>query len=114
VSLDASDIESIAQRVAQLLDLDLAPARQSHRYVDAATLAELLAIDRSWIYAHADELGAVRLGGVRGRLRFDVQHVSRMLAEARSARAGRRGARRALPDRRRSPHTGVELIPYER
>ena len=111
MSLEASDIESIAQRVAQLLDL--APARHDRRYVDAAALAELLAIDRSWIYAHAEELGAIRVGGARGRLRFDVQHVSRMLAEERSARAGGRGTRRALPNRRRSPHSEVELIPYE-
>lgn len=111
MSLGASDIESIARRVAQLLEL--APARHDQRYVDAATLAELLAIDRSWIYAHADALGAIRLGGPRGRLRFDVQHVSRMLAEERSARASGSGRRRALPDRRRSPRAEVELIPYE-
>lgn len=41
--------------------------------VTATELAELLGVHRSYIYEHADDLGAVRLGdGPRARLRFDA------------------------------------------
>lgn len=62
-------VEQIAQRVVQLLgEIDLAGPG---RYVDAATLAAELGVERDWVYAHADELCALRLGGPNGRLRFD-------------------------------------------
>jgi len=40
--------------------------------VDAATLAGLLGVSRAYVYEHATDLGALRLGdGPRARLRFD-------------------------------------------
>ena len=75
--LDADDVEAIAVRVAELLGT--APAG-TPRYVDAADLARALGVDRDWVYAHAAELGAIRLGGPRGRLRFDLHNVRRVLA----------------------------------
>jgi hypothetical protein len=62
-------VEQIARRVVDLLREDT--EADSARYVDAATLAKELAVERDWVYAHADELGALRLGGPSGRLRFD-------------------------------------------
>ena len=53
------------------------------RLVDAATLARILDVDRDWVYAHARELQAVRLGGERGRLRFDLALVFRSLKRGR-------------------------------
>jgi len=50
--------------------------------VDAKTLAELLGVTRAWVYAHAEQLHAVRLGGPQGRLRFDL---SRVLARSEEA-----------------------------
>jgi hypothetical protein len=42
--------------------------------VTAAQLAVVLNVKRDWVYAHADELGARRIGGGRKpRLRFDVE-----------------------------------------
>ena len=49
------------------------------RLVDAATLATILDVERDWVYAHARELQAIRLGGKRGRLRFDLASVFRSL-----------------------------------
>jgi len=44
--------------------------------VDAATLAATLGVSRDFVYEHADELGALRLGnGPRARLRFDVERA---------------------------------------
>lgn len=75
--LDPADIEAIAQRVAVLVrdGREEAPAR----LVDAAELAVQLGVDRSWVYAHAKDLHVVRLGGPRGRMRFDLDVVQRAL-----------------------------------
>jgi len=39
--------------------------------VDAAEIARRFGVRRSWVYENADKLGAVRIGGTQGRLRFD-------------------------------------------
>jgi hypothetical protein len=47
--------------------------KEPARLVDAGTLAALLGVSRRYVYEHADELGAVRLGGgAKPRLRFDA------------------------------------------
>ncbi len=108
--LDAGDIEAIAHRVAELLG---DPANTcAVRYVDAAHVADALGVDREWVYAHAHQLGAIRLGGPHGRLRFDLQHLIRTLAGTAPEAAGRPASR----PRRRARHAsagGVELLPYE-
>ena len=109
MTLDDDDIEQIARRVAQLLG-----AAQPHtgpRYVDAGDLARMLGIERQWVYAHARELGAIRLGGPRGRLRFDVGRVAEALG--RPDQAGMPA--RPGSSRRRGSRAGrTELIQYER
>jgi hypothetical protein len=107
--LTPDDIEAIAQRVRELVRKDLLPAR----FVDAATLAHHLGVDRDWVYAHASELGAIRLGGPCGRLRFDLQHTTRKLAEDATGAPARHPGVRRRAGRHRQPAT-VELIPYER
>ena len=48
--------------------------------VDAAAVAEYLAVERSWVYEHAAELNARRLGsGPKARLRFSLEDVDRAL-----------------------------------
>lgn len=105
MQLDPDDIEQIAHRVADLLG----PGQvSSSRYVDAATLAAELGVDRHWVYANADKLGAIRLGGPQGRLRFDRQEVRRRLAgdapEPSPSRA---------PIRRRRAGRPSKLIRYD-
>ncbi len=86
------------------------------RLVDAGELAAYLGVDRGWVYAHADELGARRLGsGPRARLRFSVAEVDQRLTacyEGRESRlpdpAPQAGPR---PRRRRRMGTIVELLP---
>ena len=49
--------------------------------VDAAEIAQRFGCSRDWVYAHADELGAIRLGdGDKPRLRFDPEVVHERLA----------------------------------
>ncbi|HWK25789.1 MAG TPA: hypothetical protein VNS09_04455 [Solirubrobacter sp.] len=78
MSLDADDIEAVAARVVELL---LQESAAPGRYVDAATLASTLGVERDWVYARAAQLGAVRLGdGPKARLRFDLEQVRATLA----------------------------------
>lgn len=107
VILDPADIEQIAQRVADLLAAT--HTQPTGQFVDAAQLAQLLGVERDWFYAHANALGAIRLGGPRGRLRFDLQRVRDAWREppagARTGSARRRS--------KRSRATRGRLIPYE-
>lgn len=99
-------VEAIAQRVVELLRTEQ-PQKHSARLVDAATLARELGVEREWVYAHAERLGAIRLGGPKGRLRFDREVVAEQLAASsveeqsasRRSRQRRRLARAPKPDR---------------
>src|SRR4051812_15248143 len=109
MTLDRDDVEAIARRVVELLDGSLG---RRARYIDAATLANTLGVEREWVYAHTAQLGAIRLGGPHGRLRFDLEHVRQVLAADHRAAAPRRvaparrarvrGGRAALARRARS------------
>lgn len=109
MTLSSQDVEAIAQRVAELIR---DPATAPVRYVDARCVAKVLGVDREWVYAHARQLGAMRLGGPHGRLRFDLQHVRQALAEKPATEP-----KPAQPSGRRRPRrTGrqrVDLLPYE-
>jgi hypothetical protein len=59
VKLDSQTVEVIARRVVELLQ---ANAVEGPGLVDAAELARRFGVDRSWVYTHAIELGAVKLG----------------------------------------------------
>ena len=71
IRLAPDQLDQLADLIAARLNLrgDLTTAA---RMIDAAELADALGVARSYVYAHATELGAVRLGGERGRLRFDL------------------------------------------
>lgn len=72
VQLAPESIEAIAQRVAELVR-----APEAVQFIDAAEVSRRFHVSRDYVYEHADELGAVRLGeGSRPRLRFDVQKVT--------------------------------------
>lgn len=82
LELNEETIEQIAQRVATLL----ADNRSKDRcYVDAATLADEYSVERDWVYSHAEQLGAIRLGGPNGRLRFARIRVREILGSIRDA-----------------------------
>ena len=109
MTLDHQDIEMIAARIVDLLREQQPDGEQ--RFVDAATVARKLGVDRDWVYAHSAELGGVRLGGEHGRLRFDLEAIRRQLATPapKPAPDRTRSARRKPPRKRCS---GVDLLPY--
>jgi hypothetical protein len=104
IKLDPQTIEAIARRVVELLD------RRRHsggpELIDAAELARRLGAQRSWVYTHAIELGAIRLGsGRKPRLRFDPQVAAGALrrvdgspAADPPARSGERAGRPRRPE----------------
>ena len=99
-------VEAIAERVAAKL-----ASPPITGLVTARVLAERLSVSVDFVYAHADQLGVVRLGnGPKARLRFDLER-----AEAQSAEAARRvnGGATRRTRRRREPALppGVPLIP---
>lgn len=60
--------------------LSRAEAADVPRLLTAAQLAAFLNVDPAWVYAHAEELAAWRLGsGPKARLRFDLDEVRRRL-----------------------------------
>jgi hypothetical protein len=77
IKLDPQTVEEIARRVVALLERRGLGKRE---LVDAAELARRFGIERSWVYTHAIELGAVKLGnGAKPRLRFDPEVAARVL-----------------------------------
>src|SRR5205823_3993897 len=75
--LDAATITAVAVAVADELDV-----RERHRtgWVDAAAVARHLCCDRTWVYEHANELGAIKLGnGPKAHIRFRLEEVDRNL-----------------------------------
>jgi hypothetical protein len=68
--------------------------------VDAQTLADLLGTSRDYVYAHAAELGVLRLGtGPKARLRFDPEKAIATLSQGR--RDPQPATSEANPTRRR-------------
>jgi len=110
IRLDPETVEKIARRVVELLDRR---GLQQRELVDASELAKRFGIERSWVYSHAIELGAVKLGnGAKPRLRFDPEGAARVLrrvgeepAADPPARSGKRAGQPQGSEGR------VELLP---
>lgn len=98
--LDPAVIEEIADRlsgaiVARVIEVlreeGLSPrASEATAWLDAQEVARRLGVSREWVYEHADELGALRIGsGLRPRLRFPPQIPHPGSRTTISAEAGR-------------------------
>lgn len=107
-------LEAVADRLERLLD---DPADTATPLVDAAAIAAVLGVSRDYVYEHADQLGARRLGeGRRPRLRFDVADAVAAYAASRTPSRStepddpppRAGSRR---QRRRLSATGTPMLP---
>lgn len=110
IRLDAVSIEAIAHRVAELLG-------DGRPLLDAAAVARQLGRSRAWVYQHAAELGAVRLGdGERPRLGFEPAKVAAYLSACKSSRRATESEKPATKPKRRytgaSPkRQGDDLLP---
>lgn len=87
LELSETAIEALAQRVVELLTKTEVSAVNRESLVDAAAVATRYSVEPAWVYAHAEELGAIKLGtGAKPRLRFDLEKVARALASCSSDR----------------------------
>lgn len=76
--LDRHALTALAREVAAVLDIG-----GGEPLLTARQVASRFNVDRGWVYAHADELGVVRLGdGPKPRLRFDPAIVAQRVAVA--------------------------------
>jgi hypothetical protein len=89
--LTAGDVEAIADAIASKLAEVINAAPTTFALVDARQLARDLGVSLPYVYSHATELGAMRLGaGPKARIRFDLARARQAL----EGRAGQRGRRR--------------------
>lgn len=104
-------VEAVARRVVELLREEAGEA------LPASEIARRFGLSRAWVYAHADDLAAVRIGtGPRPRLRFYPSRVSRYL-DACSVGSGTQepengeGKPRTARPRKRSSGQRTDLLP---
>ena len=92
--LSAGDIEAIADATATKLAQIVRAGPATFGLVDARQLAHKLAVSLDYVYAHAAELGGMRLGsGPKARIRFDLDHARQALEAGRGLRNGGRASR---------------------
>lgn len=104
VHLDPDSVNAVAERVVQLLRSGPVGVTM----IDATEVARRLGVSPSYVYNHADDLGAVRLGdGPKPRLRFDPDKVTE--AFAGSSPSGSQHVRAAVRPVRRGRE--VPLLP---
>jgi hypothetical protein len=91
-TLTQEDVDAIADATVRRLAPLVAPQQsQTFALVDARELAAELGVSVDYVYAHAVELGAMRLGsGPKARIRFDLDRARQALETRARARAGRR------------------------
>jgi hypothetical protein len=79
--LSPEDVEAVARRTVELLN---GAGASTFKLVGARELADRLGVSVDYVYGHAAQLGAVRLGGgQRPRIRFDVEAARRALEDSR-------------------------------
>jgi hypothetical protein len=78
----------VAALVERLDGGEMDSSGSSPRLVDASELAAALGVSRRYVYEHAGELGAVKLGtGRQPRLRFDVEAARAAMDRSQSGRS---------------------------
>ena len=88
--LTDGDVEAIAEATATRLAEIVSATPGTFALVDARQLARDLGVSLDYVYAHATELGAMRLGsGPKARIRFDLDRA-RQAIEARTSNSNGR------------------------
>jgi predicted DNA-binding transcriptional regulator AlpA len=111
------DVRAIAEAIADVLAerglVVYAGPSASARVLSAREVSKLLGRSAPWVYAHASELGAIRMGnGPKARIGFDLAHIEQWKRDNQI----RPPQPRKAPNRRRRRNTvshAANLIPYE-
>ncbi len=88
IRLDETTIDRLVARLTESLtaiaDAQPPVPAEPEKMLSAAEVAERWGVDRSWVYQHSHQLGAIPMGnGRRPRLRFDPEQVARVLTGTR-------------------------------
>jgi len=112
-----ADVHAIAEAVADVLAerglVVYAGPGASARVLNASEVSKLLGRSAPWVYAHATELGAIRMGnGPKARIGFDLSNIEQWKRDNRirppeARKEPRRGRRQNTASR------AANLIPYE-
>ena len=124
VRLAEETIEQLAARVVDLLNARGCvppasdPSPSGSGLLSASDVSRWWGVERGWVYQHADQLGAIRLGtGRRPRLRFDPERVRRAMGDPltdvgpRSPRAARARRKPLVGGSCRTAADSRELLP---
>jgi hypothetical protein len=102
--------------LAQLKRLDEDPQdrQPDSGLLEPAELAKRLGKSRAWVYEHAEDLGAIRLGdGPRPRLYFDLERSRGRLAALAGVNRSRPEPARPSRRRRWQGTSDIELLPVK-
>jgi hypothetical protein len=90
MTLDHEDIEAIAERAAhRVVQLLQRPGPGPFQLLEPKQLARALNVSLAYVYAHAADLGVMRLGdGPKARLRFDLQTAQAAMRSRKQPPAG--------------------------
>lgn len=112
----AGDVRAIAEAIADVLAerglVVYAGPSGSARILNAREVSKLLGRSAQWVYAHATELGAIRMGnGPKARIGFDLASIEQWKRDHQIRPPEPRKPPRRRPRRKLSQATN--LIPYE-
>ena len=112
-----ADVHAIAEAVADVLAerglVVYAGPGASARVLNAREVSQLLGRSTPWVYAHATDLGAIRMGNApKARIGFDLATIEQWKRDNQIRPPGARKAPRRCP-RRNTISRGANLIPYE-
>jgi predicted DNA-binding transcriptional regulator AlpA len=104
--LDPTVIDEIADRLSDAIVARVVEAFRAERiipqapsattWLDANEVARRLGVSRDWVYEHAHDLGASRIGsGSRPRLRFPPQVLDSRIGRTASPKAADEPAKRS-------------------
>jgi predicted DNA-binding transcriptional regulator AlpA len=116
VAVETDDVRAIAEAVADVLAerglVIYAGPNPSARILKVAEVARLLGRSPPWVYEHAAELGAIRMGmGPKARIGFDLATIEQWKRDHQTAPPKTRQPTRRLP--RPTAPSSANLIPYE-
>lgn len=106
-ALTAADVDNLAAAITDAL-----ASRPPVRYTDVAGVCAYLAMSDSWVRAHADDLGVVRVGsGSKPRLRFDLRAVDAFMKRGTTGQTSQPAKPQRKAKRRRAKGSGAGLLP---
>jgi len=113
----AGDMRAIAEAIADVLAerglVVYAGPNTSTRVLSAREVSKLLGRSTPWVYAHATELGAIRMGnGPKARIGFDLANIEQWKRDNQIRPPEPRKPARRRP-RRSTGSQATNLIPYD-